>query len=363
MGAAIRWGILGTGGIANQVAQSFQWVTDAQLVAVSSRDLSRAQSFALHHDIPKSYGNYNELCDDDDLDIVYIATPSMRHHDDALMCIRAGKAVLCEKPFTLNALQAREVVDAARARGVFCMEAMWMRFLPLIQDVKARVDRGELGEIRHLMADFGYPQGFDPTHRSFNLELGGGCLLDRGLYPLSLAFYLLGPPQDIESEADIGPSGVDMRSEYHLRYRTGAAADLAATFNAFGSNQATLIGTQGTLRLHAPFYKPHRMSLSSSLSGKQVSPKRPRQLTHMALYQGIKHRFDRGLSALAGPRDLYQPIRGNGYQYEIAAVTQCLQHNQLEHEQMSLDETVDLLKAMDQMRQQWGVVYPSEGSI
>jgi hypothetical protein len=177
MGTVIRWGILGTGQIARTVAQDFRLVPEAVLLAVGSRDQTRAQAFARHHGIAKAYGSYEDLLQDRDIDVVYIATPQMRHRDDALACIGSGKAVLCEKPFTLNAREARTVIQAARRRGVFCMEAMWMRFIPLIREVKTRIDQGAIGDITHLTAEFGNPKPYDPQHRHFNPHLGGGCLL------------------------------------------------------------------------------------------------------------------------------------------------------------------------------------------
>lgn len=360
MGRVIRWGMLGTGNIARTVAQDFKLVDDAELLAVASRQQAQADSFARTYNIPRAYGSYEELLRDDDIEVVYITTPHMRHGDDALASIRAGKAVLCEKPFTLNARQAAEVIQAARDQGVFCMEAMWMRFIPLMQDVKAWVERGDIGEVTHLSAEFGYPLRFDLNERNFNPHLGGGSLLDRGVYPISLAYYLLGPPASIQSEADIGPSGVDMTSDYQFTYHSGAKADLGSSCRVYRPTEAIITGTSGAIRIHAPFLRPHRITVCPGHSPQSRLPKPPTGYASTRVYQAIKRRLDRQLTRLGGDRDVFQPIIGRGYQFELEAVTQCVQNNELEHDIMPLDETLAVMQMMDELRQQWGLVYPSE---
>ncbi|WP_089941343.1 Gfo/Idh/MocA family protein [Candidatus Entotheonella palauensis] len=358
MGRVIRWGMLGTGRIAQLVARDFRLVPDAELLAVASRELTRSQAFARDHGIAKAYGSYEDLLQDRDIDVVYIATPHMRHHDDALASIHADKAVLCEKSFTLNAREAKAVIHAARSRGVFCMEAMWMRFIPLMREVKTRVEQGEIGEITHLKAAFGYPGRFDPNHRSFNPHLGGGSLLDRGIYPISLAFYLLGRPASIDSQANIGPSGVDMTSDYHFHYDSGAEAVLGSSCRVYRAAEATIRGTAGEIHIHAPFLRPHRITVRprGRAGGKS------RGFSRTRVYQGVKRKLDRGLSALGGSGDWFQRFPGHGYQFELEAVTHCLQRGELEHETMPLSETLAIMEVMDKLRQQWGLVYPSEQS-
>ncbi len=359
MGRIIRWGILGKGGIARVVAQDFRLVHEAQLLAVASRELTRAQAFAHDYGIAKAYGSYDALLQDRDIDVVYIATPHMRHHDDALACIHAGKAALCEKPFTLNAREAETVIRAARDRGVFCMEAMWMRFTPLMRQVKARIAAGEIGKMTYLAAEFGAPKRFDPQHRNFNPHLGGGSLLDRGVYPISLAFYMFGPPASIASQADIGPSGVDMTSDYRLSYGGGTEAILGSSCQVYRPAEAIIRGTAGEIRIHAPFLKPHRITVRQGRHAGSKPPRGPRGLTRTRVYQGVKRQLDGGLSVLAGQGDICRRIPGYD-QYELEAVTQCVQRGELEHAIMPLDETLAIMQVMDEMRQQWGLVYPGE---
>jgi predicted dehydrogenase len=360
MSKVIRWGVLGTGGIARTVAQDFRFVQDAVLLAVASRELTRAQAFAQRYHIARSYASYDALLQDDDIDVVYIATPHMRHVDDALACIHAGKAVLCEKPFTINAREAQAVIQAARDRGVFCMEAMWMRFIPLIREVKARVEQGEIGKVTHLAAAFGYPLPFVPTNRNFNPALGGGALLDRGIYPLSLSFYLLGQPASIASEANMGSTGVDMTSYYRLLYDSGAEAVLSASCAVYQPSEATIRGTAGQIHIHAPFLRPHRIAVRQGISAGGYRHRSSRWLTGTRGYQLVKRNLDKPLSALGGQGDVFRRFPGLGYQFELEAVTRSLQAGKLEHDIMPLDETLAIMQTMDEIRQQWGLVYPSE---
>jgi predicted dehydrogenase len=360
MGRVIRWGILGTGRIARLVAQDFQMVSEAELLAVGSRDQTRARAFARHYGMAKAYGSYEDLLRDRDIDVVYIATPQMRHHDDALASIGSGKAVLCEKPFTLNAHEARAVIQAARRRGVFCMEAMWMRFIPLVREVKRRIEQGEIGDITHLMAEFGNARAFTPEHRHFNPHLGGGCLLERGVYPISLAFYLLGRPAAIESQAEIGPSGVDTTSDYRLHYASGVEAVLGSSNRMYRPAVATIRGTTGEIHIHAPFLRPHRITVRPGHRLGHESGRPLHRMTRTRAYQGVKRLLDRGLSAFGGDGDVFERFPGHGYQFELEAVTRCLQSGKLEHEIMPLDETLAIMEVMDDIRRQWGLVYPSE---
>jgi predicted dehydrogenase len=360
MSKVIRWGVFGTGGIAHTVARDFRFVQDAALLAVASRELTRAQAFAQRHAIARAYGSYDALLQDDDIDVVYIATPHMRHGDDALACIHAGKAVLCEKPFTLNAREAQAVIQAARDRGVFCMEAMWMRFIPLIREVKAQVEQGEIGEVTHLAAAFGYPLPFDPRSRNFNPALGGGALLDRGIYPLSLSFYLLGQPASMASEANMGSTGVDMTSHYRLHYDSGAVAVLSASCAVYQPSEAMIRGTAGQIHIHAPFLRPHRITVRQGVAAGGYRRRSLHWLTGTRGYQLVKRYLDKPLSTLGGQGDVFQRFPGLGYQFELEAVTRRLQAGKLEHDIMPLDETLAIMQTMDEIRQQWGLVYPSE---
>lgn len=378
----IRWGILGTGYISRAFAEGLRPLPAAQLVAIASRTLSSAQQFAREFDVARAYGSYEELVQDADVDVVYIGTPNSRHRDDCLLCLGAGKPVLCEKPFALNAREAREVIEFARKQHLFCMEAMWMRFLPLVQRVRQMVQSGAIGEVCTLTADFGYPAAFDPSSRLFSRELGGGALLDRGVYLLSLAYFLLGEPERVVGEAAIATTGVDEQSSYLLKYAGGQLAMLSANLRTYAGNEAIITGTRGQIRIHAPFYKPHQLSITTfaavgsgssqtaSNSKMANSVKRSSSLKQTvasairgnALLQRLYLQFgDPFLKQLRQPtKTILEIYNGNGYGYEAAEVMRCLCNGEIESKTMSLEETLAIQKTMDELRRQWGLVYPQD---
>ncbi|MBF2085711.1 Gfo/Idh/MocA family oxidoreductase [Thermoleptolyngbya sp. C42_A2020_037] len=371
----IRWGILGTGYISRAFAEGLRPLPGAQLVAIASRTLSSAQQFAREFGVAKAYGSYGELVQDAEVDVVYIGTPNSRHRDDCLLCLEAGKPVLCEKPFALNAREAGEVIEFARKQHLFCMEAMWMRFLPLVQRVRQMVQSGAIGEVCTLTAEFGYPAAFDPSSRLFNRELGGGALLDRGVYPLSLAYFLLGEPESVVSQAAIASTGVDEQSSYLLKYAGGQLAMLSANLRTYASNEAVITGTRGQIRIHAPFYKPHQLSVatfaaagngSSQASGGNRPSSLKQTITSAvqdnSLLQRLYLQFgDPFLKRLRQPtKTILEPYAGNGYGYEAAEVMRCLRSGEIESRIMPLDETLAIQKTMDEMRRQWGLAYPQD---
>lgn len=371
----IRWGILGTGYISRAFAEGLRPLPGAQLVAIASRTLSSAQQFAREFGIAKAYGSYGELVQDAEVDVVYIGTPNSRHRDDCLLCLGAGKPVLCEKPFALNAREASEVIEFARKQHLFCMEAMWMRFLPLVQRVRQMVQSGAIGEVCTLTAEFGYPAAFDPSSRLFNRELGGGALLDRGVYPLSLAYFLLGEPESVVSQAAIATTGVDEQSSYLLKYAGGQLAMLSANLRTYASNEAVITGTRGQIRIHAPFYKPHQLSVTTFAAAGDGSSQasggnRPSSLKQTvasavqdnSLLQRLYLQFgDPFLKRLRQPtKTILEPYAGNGYGYEATEVMRCLRSGEIESRIMPLDETLAIQKTMDEMRRQWGLAYPQD---
>ena len=225
---AIRWGILGTGSIAKQFARGLADTPDAVLQSVGSRTQDSADAFGEAFSVPTRHASYEALANDPEVDAIYVSTPHPFHKDNSILCLQAGKAVLCEKPFTINAAEAKAVVEVARARGVFLMEAMWSRFFPAMQQVKKWLDEKAIGEVRLVNADFGFRAGINPEGRLFNPALGGGALLDVGIYATSFASFVLGPhPTRIESMANIGETGVDEQNAVILGYDNGAMALLS----------------------------------------------------------------------------------------------------------------------------------------
>ncbi len=260
----IRWGILGTGGIARKFATGLQALDDAALVAVGSRSAETADRFADQFGAPRRHASYAALAADPEVDAIYVATPHSLHQENSLLCLEAGKPVLVEKPFTINAQEARALIDAARARRVFLMEAMWTRYIPLMVEVRRLLAEGAIGEVRMVAADFGYRTRYDPASRAFDPALGGGGLLDVGVYPISLASMIFGNAARIASLAHLGETGVDEQSAFLLGYEEGQLAVLYTAVRTTTPQEA-----DGHRRLH-----PHPLTLVGA-QGHDPAPPRP----------------------------------------------------------------------------------------
>jgi predicted dehydrogenase len=328
MQAPIRWGILATGKIAHKFATGLAALPDAQLQAVASRDQSKAEAFAQEFGAITAHGSYEALAADPLVDIIYVASPHALHHAHTLLCLRQGKHVLCEKPMALNARQAEEMFEAARLHNCFLMEAMWTRFLPAWQEVSQWLAQGLVGEVRLLQADFCFRSGtFDPQSRNFNLELGGGALLDIGIYPIALAYQVFGEdPVEVKSTASLGPTGVDEQSSYLFRYANGAQAVLSSSFQTHGPKEAIINGTQAAIRVPL-FWRASEAQL----------------LHHMA--EPEVHTF---------------PLEASGLQYQAVSVMADLRAGRTANETMPPTETLRIMRMMDRLREDWGLRYPGE---
>jgi predicted dehydrogenase len=324
---AVRWGILGTGGIARTFVDGLGSLPEAEVLAVGSRSEASAAAFAGEKEIPRHYGAYEGLAEDPDVDVVYVATPHPFHAENAELCLRAGKAVLCEKPFTLNAAEAERVVGLARERGLFLMEGMWTRFFPLMQEVRRLVTEGTIGEVRMLNVDFGFRAELDPASRLFDPALGGGALLDVGVYCVSMASMVLGRPTEAIGLFHLGETGVDEQASIVLEYEGGRLANLSIGVRTASPQEATIMGTDGYVRIHSPWWRPSSTTIS-----------RP------------------------GREDetVEKPVSGNGFGYEAAEVMRCLERGETESAIMPLDETIAVMRTMDGLRAAWGLEYPGE---
>jgi predicted dehydrogenase len=323
----IRWGILGTGNIAHQFARGLADTPDAVLVAVGSRSIDTANTFADEFDIERRHPAYEELADDDGVDAVYVSTPHPFHRDNSILLLEHGKAVICEKPFTINAGDAKAVIDVARQRDVFLMEAMWTRYLPAVVRARELIAEGAIGDVRMVQADFGFRAGVNPEGRLFNPALGGGALLDVGIYVISMASMILGPrPSQVESTTQIGETGVDEQSAFLLQYPGGQLAVLSCAVRTGTAVETRIFGTEGSILLHSPFYKCGALTVKRG---------------------GDEERVD-------------LPLKGNGYNYEAAEVGRCLRANLKQSDVMPLDETLALMELMDSIRARWGLSYPME---
>ena len=361
MGGVTTWGLWGTGPLAHQVAEDFARTTNAVLKAVGSRSEARARDFAGAHRIERSVAGLDALLHDTALDAIYVASPNAVHVADCLSVIAAGKAVVCEKPFALDADGARRVAEAARARGVFCMEAMWTRFMGTVIEAKARVDRGDIGAVRLLQGNFAYAVSAKRAPALFDAAAGGGALLDRGVYLISLAHYLLGAPEAVDGLAQFHPSGVDEQSTYELRFAGGALAALSASLCTHGSNEFHIFGERGRLCLHDPFYRAHRLSHQPSYApGDESGSTGPgagwkTSLRRSAAAQAARAALDPLVQRLKGRRTVSMSFPGHGYQFELAEASRCIAAGLTESPVMPLADSIAVMQTMDDLRRSFAV--------
>ncbi|MEU4233668.1 Gfo/Idh/MocA family oxidoreductase [Nonomuraea sp. NPDC026600] len=313
----IRWGVLGTGHMAQVFTEDLLRMPGHHVMAVGSRNSRTAQAFAQRHNISRAYGSYTDLAADDEIDVIYVATPNNTHYSAGQTCLQGGRAIVMEKPFTVTAEQAQGLISLARERRVFAMEAMWMRFNPVIRRLRELVSDGAIGEVTALYADFCFAPAYDPNHRVWAPELAGGALLDLGVYPLSLAWMLLGQPDDIRTVSSPAATGVDANTAVLLHYRAGAIALLHCGLLAQSTQTATVIGTTGRIDVAPPFFRPRELTL---------------------------HRDGRRSEAFA------IELVGHGYTYQAAEVAHCLRSGSTESSLMPLHETLAILRILDAVR-------------
>lgn len=316
---------MGTGGMASTLWSAIR-AEGGEVVAVSSASQARADRFASDHGIPRAHGHHHALVEDTDVDVVYVATTNDRHHDDALACIAADRPVLVEKPFCLNLAQAREVVERARARQVFLMEAMWMRFQPAFLEVERRIADGQIGPPQLVQADLGFRADSDPSGRLFTARLGGGSLLDVGVYPLTLALSFLGVPTDAHAVARLNEDGVDTQVSAAMRHARGTSTWSCSLATDSGM-EATVGGPEGSLRFEAPFH--HSARITRRHRGEVVE-------------------------------EFTVPEAELTYRFEVREVHDCLDSGRTESHRMPHDLTLSVMRWMDDLRRQIGVAYPGE---
>ena len=323
----IRWGIASTGGIAASFTRGLALLPDAEVIAVGSRTQESADRFAFEHEIPHRHGSYESLATDADVDVVYIGTPHSRHCDDTLLYLGAGKHVLCEKPFAINHAQATRMAAAARQHQRFLMEAIWSRFLPAYGEIRRLVASGAIGDLKFVEASFGFNAPFDPAHRLFAPELGGGALLDVGLYPVQLAHMLLGAPDDVTATAEIGETGVDEQIAVVMSYADGPMAVAMAAIRAALPSTARIGGKSGVIVVPAMMHHPPYLEVHD---------------THA--------KVDR----------IETPNEGTGLHYQAEEVHRCLRAGLLESAVMPLADSCAIAHTLDRAREQIGLRYPGE---
>jgi len=325
----LRWAILGTGKIGNRFAEALNHIPEqADLLAVGSRRQETADAFGEEYGIPRRYDSYKQAANDPDVDIVYIGTPGVFHLRDVRMCLQAGKHVLCEKALAVNAQEAEEMIALAREKQLFLMEAMWTRFFPIHVRIRELLSAGAIGKVNGITIQFIAQVPEDINNRFFRVDLGAGVLLDTASYGISWASSLFGPPEAVTGLATFGESGCDYQTALALRYSGGQLVSLLSSQISYDVKEAVVFGSDGKIEVHAPWYKP----------------------TEMTVHVRAK-----------APEHIRLPLGGyNGYEYEALEVMDCIRAGKLESDIMPLDESLSIMRTLDEVRAQWGYTYPSE---
>ncbi|RRO22847.1 Gfo/Idh/MocA family protein [Flavobacteriaceae bacterium 14752] len=318
-----RWGILGLGNIAHKFVQDLQTVENAELYAVGSRSQNKADKFAKEYNASKAYGSYEELIQDPNIDVVYIATPHVFHKVNTISVLNSGKAVLCEKAFAMNQNEVEEMIRTAQDNQVFLMEALWTNFMPTIKTLKDFQEKNTYGNIKHIQAEFCFKAPFDPKKRLFNPKLGGGALLDIGIYPVYLALKLLGKPNHISAESKLSTTGVDLETKMSFEYENGVKADLFCSFDQTKENFAFIEFEKAKVELGPRFHETDKLSIITSNNT-------------------IEKDFN------------YQ---AKGYHFEIAHVQDCLDQGLTESPLMPFEFSLELIKTLDEIRAIAGLDY------
>lgn len=328
MAAPYRWGFVGAGGMARAMAKDLASVPGCVIHGVTSRRAASAQAFAAEF-AARPYSSLAELLPD--VDVVYVNSTNQVHHPQVKEALLAGKPVLCEKPFTLNASQLAELISLVRKRKLFLMEAMWVRFFPIVGRLRQLLDEKAIGNLQWMQASFHSNPSKHPANRFYNLSMGGGALLDLGIYPISFASMVFGaPPVRIVSSASLAATGVDERFAALFEYEGGAQASLSAGFSGYFEDEIVLLGSQGQMRI--PRFHGWRMERLI-------------------------------LERRAGSETIQLPLSGGGYGYQAAEVIRCLDAGLLESPLMPLEESLAIMRTLDDLRAQWGLAFPNESSL
>ena len=323
----IRWGILACGRIAKKFAADLNLLDDAELIAVSSRDKQRAVEFSKEFPAKYAFGSYQELVEHPEVDVIYVASPHAQHHEHTLLCLNHGKAVLCEKAFAINSRQATEMVELARRKNIFLMEALWSRFLPHYLKVREMISEGMIGEVKGVLANFGFKPTDPVPDRLFNPALGGGALLDIGIYPVFFAQSILGKPDKILASMDIASTGVDEQCSMIFQYKNGQTASLFSSLSSNLETDADIFGTKGRIRLTSRFYEPSAtiQYYPDKVDSRQLLP--------------------------------FERENGWGYQHEIRHVNECLRKGLKESPMHTLDDSLAIMNTLDTIRAEMGLKY------
>ncbi len=327
MSRIINWGIIGLGNIAHQFANDLNLFKGANLYAVASRSSDKAKEFAQKYKSNKYYDSYESLAKDPDIDVVYIATPHTFHFENTTLCLKEGKSVLCEKPMGINTMQVKIMVAEAKSRNLFLMEALWTRFIPSTQKVLELLGSNVIGNVNSIKADFGFKGDTDPNHRIYNKKLGGGSLLDVGIYPIYFSLLTLGMPNNIKAKALMTRTEVDSNCSMSFDYNNGAKAILDSNIEVNRPIEAYIEGEKGSIKIHSPFHHSKKITL-----------------------------FQKGK-----PDEEFEiNYKGNGYYHEIEEVTKCLLNSTQESKKMPHSDSLNLITIIDRIKQEIGLKYDAD---
>lgn len=331
MQKTIRWGILGTGNIAKKFAADLRFVPDAIIAAVGSRSQASAEKFAATMNIPYTYASYEALAKSSKVDVIYIATPHTLHYENTLVCLNNGKAVLCEKPFAVTTKQAKEMIALAQQKQLFLMEAMWMKCNPIFLKLMEMVHGGAIGKVVSMMVNFGFNASPTAPDRLTNQDLGGGTIMDIGVYNTCMALSVLGKPTEITAMMTPSIRGADAQCAVNFGYENGALAQLLSSFTTRLPTEAFIGGTLGSLKLSPLFYRPTAIIEHFDFNSGETE--------HIAL-----------------------PLNeGTGYQYEAMHVGECLRAGKTESDLVSFADTLLLMETLDLIREKAGISYKEDG--
>ena len=326
----IKWGIIGTGRIARAFAEGLKSTNNGELHGIASRNLDSANRFAQEWDISRAFGSYRNGRSRRNRCGLHCHAPFLSCRECRILCMKNRKAVLCEKPFAVNSSEVEAMIKTSREMNVLLMEGMWSRFPPLMNRLRDWLKEGKLGDIRTLHADFGFlPKERNPQGRLFNLDLAGGSLLDLGVYPVSLASMIMGKPADIQTLANIGTTGVDEQAAWIFRYSNGALAMLLSSLECETRQEAFIAGSIGNVRIHKQCWKPQKMTFFTETNGETSET-------------------------------IEMPFEGNGFNYEAQSFGDLLVQDKKREPNYALDESLEIMKQMDQIRKDWDLVYPMD---
>jgi len=323
MNKKVNWGIIGLGNIAHKFAADVQLSNSAVLYGVASRDRSKAKVFSEKFNCTTYYGAYEDLADDAEVDVIYIATPHTLHYENTMMCLRKGKAVLCEKPMGIHADEVKMMVREAKSRNLFLMEGLWTRFIPAIEKLMDLLNKEAIGDITSIQADFGFKADPNPEGRLYDKKLGGGSLLDIGIYPIYLSLLTMGLPKKIKAEARFTETGVDSSCSMQFDYENGATANLTSIIEAETPTEAYIRGRNGSIKLHRMFHHTEKITISRANENEIFD---------------IKY-------------------TGNGYIHEIEEVNTCLTNQETESSKLPLATSIDLIHIIDRVKEEIGLQY------